>query len=143
MKPVNSEQLTVNSEQSSVNSEQGSVNSVQSSVSSGLRKDESQSFTHGTQPSVFNLQSSIFNRRGGMWVLAFLLALTLFVPASKLLAQTYWFQVPELRMQVFVNPDASARIVYDITFDNSGSPIDIVDIGTPHDGYAISNFTSI
>jgi len=77
-----------------------------------------------------------------MWVLLFLLALTLFIPASGVLAQDYWFQVPEMRMQVFVEPDASARIVYDITFDNEGSPIDIVDIGTPHDGYDISNFTA-
>ncbi|MBN1259292.1 MAG: hypothetical protein JXB35_01300 [Anaerolineae bacterium] len=53
-------------------------------------------------------------------------------------AQTYYFRVPELRMQVYVQPDASVRIVYDITFENLGSPIDIVDIGAPHEDYAIS-----
>jgi hypothetical protein len=59
-------------------------------------------------------------------------------------AQTYFFSVPELNMQVYVQPDASARIVYDITFENSsfGSPIDIVDIGTPHDDYDISNMSA-
>lgn len=143
MKPVNSEQLSVNSEQSSVNSEQLTVGSERGAVNSKQVARETQSSIQNRQSKIPNPQSSIINvvnRRGGMWVLAFLLALTLFVPASKLLAQTYWFQVPELRMQVFVNPDASARIVYDITFDNSGSPIDIVDIGTPHDGYDIGNF---
>ena len=40
-------------------------------------------------------------------------------------------------MQVFVEPDASVRIVYDITFHNNpiGHAIDIVDIGVPHRGY--------
>ncbi|MFZ0543877.1 MAG: hypothetical protein WAM60_00470 [Candidatus Promineifilaceae bacterium] len=59
-------------------------------------------------------------------------------------AQSYSFQVPELRMQVYVQPDASARIVYDITFSNSsfGHTIDIVDIGTPHDDYDISNMSA-
>ena len=57
-------------------------------------------------------------------------------------AQTYRFNVPELRMQVFVLPDASARIVYDITFENEGSPIDIVDIGLPHGGYDFANMSA-
>ena len=138
MKPVNSEQVTVYSEQLSVNSKKRPMNSEP------LAR-ETESSIQNRQSKIPNPQSSIINvvnRRGGMWVLAFLLALTLFVPASRALAQTYWFQVPEMRMQVFVNPDASARIVYDIAFDNSGSPIDIVDIGTPHDGYDISNFTA-
>ena len=42
-------------------------------------------------------------------------------------------------MQVYVQPDASVRIVYDITFDNYGSTIEVVDIGTPHRGYDIGN----
>ena len=59
-------------------------------------------------------------------------------------AQSYSFSVPELRMQVFVQPDASARIVYDITFTNNSfsQPIDIVDIGTPHDDYDIGNMSA-
>lgn len=54
-------------------------------------------------------------------------------------AQTYLFRVPNLQMQVFVQPDASARILYTITFENThfGSAIDIVDIGLPHAGYTI------
>ncbi len=55
-------------------------------------------------------------------------------------AQTYRFRVPTLQMQVFVQPDASARIVYRITFENSptADAIDIIDIGMPHAGYPIA-----
>lgn len=57
-------------------------------------------------------------------------------------AQSYAFRVPRLELQVYVQPDASARLVYDITFDNQGSPIDIVDIGLPHSDYDIGNMTA-
>lgn len=59
-------------------------------------------------------------------------------------AQTYSFTVPELNMQVFVQPDGAARIVYDITFQNStfASPIDIVDIGMPHADYDLGNMSA-
>lgn len=72
------------------------------------------------------------------------LLLGLLVAAAPTQAQTYSFAVPQLRMQVYVNPDASAKIVYDIVFENDSfaSPIDIVDIGTPHEGYDLSNFTA-
>ncbi|HUM71330.1 MAG TPA: hypothetical protein PLK31_21085, partial [Chloroflexota bacterium] len=75
-----------------------------------------------------------------LFLFAFLLALL--VAASPIQAQNPSYSVPQLYMQVFVNPDASVRIVYDITFDNNlfASPIDIVDIGTPHKGYILSNF---
>jgi hypothetical protein len=56
-------------------------------------------------------------------------------------AQDYRFGVPGLQMAVTVRPDASVHIVYDITFKNQpgAHPIDIVDIGTPHKGYKLSN----
>ncbi|MBN2391854.1 MAG: hypothetical protein JXR84_14095 [Anaerolineae bacterium] len=57
-------------------------------------------------------------------------------------AQSYSFAVPDLRMQVYVQPDASVKIVYEITFNNYGSPIDIVDIGVPHSNYSISNMSA-
>jgi hypothetical protein len=69
----------------------------------------------------------------------FALLVLLVTPA---LAQSYAFGVPTLQMQVFIQPDASARIVYDITFDNYGSPIDIVDIGLPHDDYNTGNMSA-
>jgi hypothetical protein len=60
------------------------------------------------------------------------------------LAQTYAFSVPELRMFVDIQPDSSVKIEYDITFENASyaSPIDVVDIGTPHDDYDIGNFSA-
>jgi len=61
-------------------------------------------------------------------------------PAPNL--QTYSFTVPELLMDVTVLPDGSTRIVYDITFQNQGSPIDIVDIGTPNDDYDLSQMVA-
>ncbi len=53
-------------------------------------------------------------------------------------AQTYSFAVPELLLSATVQPDGSAHIVYDITFENYGDPIDIVDIGTPNADYSLS-----
>lgn len=79
--------------------------------------------------------------RIGMLVIVCLALLTLGRPAA---AQNYSFSVQELRMFVEVQPDASVRIEYDITFENAGyaSPIDIVDIGTPHDDYDIGNMSA-
>ncbi len=64
--------------------------------------------------------------------------------AAPAAAQDYLFSVPDLEMQVFVQQDASARIVYDITFENSagGHVIDIVDIGMPTNDYDIGNMSA-
>ncbi|NBD35481.1 MAG: hypothetical protein GVY30_05730, partial [Chloroflexi bacterium] len=70
------------------------------------------------------------------------IVLLLTLVGNPTLAQSYSFAVPQMQMQVYVQPDASIRIVYDITFDNYGSPIDIVDIGTPNDNYDISNMSA-
>jgi len=83
------------------------------------------------------------NGRNQLTIITFLvLLLALLVSATPAAAQNYSFSVPTLRMQVFVQPDASATIIYDITFDNGAfaQEIDIVDIGTPHDGYNLDNF---
>jgi hypothetical protein len=73
-------------------------------------------------------------------ILLTLIALT----AGPVLAQSLDFSVPEMRLRVYVQPDGSARMVYDITFANStfGDPIDIVDIGMPHAGYDIGNMSA-
>ena len=68
-----------------------------------------------------------------------LLFIILFALLPPAVAQTYSFAVPDLKMQVYIQPDASVKIVYDITFENYGSEIDIVDIGLPHKDYDISN----
>ncbi len=56
-------------------------------------------------------------------------------------AQDYLFGVPRMQMLVTVNTDASVKIEYEISFRNNpiGHPIDVVDIGTPHSGYDLSN----
>lgn len=70
----------------------------------------------------------------------------LVIPALLLLcaaavAADYRFAVPMLKMQVYPQPDASVRIVYDITFRNlpGAHPIDVVDIGLPHKGYSFAD----
>ena len=71
-----------------------------------------------------------------------LLALALLTsPAS---AQSYYFSVPELQMQVYVQADSTVLIEYDITFSNSsfGQAIDIVDIGMPTSDYDFSNMSA-
>ena len=56
--------------------------------------------------------------------------------ASLAAAADYRFQVPESRCEVTVNPDASVKVRYAITFANEGQPIDIIDVGLPDDGYS-------
>ncbi len=76
-------------------------------------------------------------------VLALLALLMLVIPVGgPVLAQSYSFGVPDLKMQVYVQPDASVKIVYDITFNNYGSTIDVVDIGMPHSNYKISTMSA-
>lgn len=56
-------------------------------------------------------------------------------------AATYYFEVPEATMEVWINPDASATIEYNLTFRNtaSGEPIAVVDVGMPTADYDLSN----
>ena len=56
-------------------------------------------------------------------------------------AQDYQFEIPEMTLDVFVQPDASARLEYKMVFKNrpGAHAIDIVDVGLPHSGYRISN----
>ena len=73
-----------------------------------------------------------------VWTLFALLTLVALV-SGPAYAQSYSFAVPELLMDVIVRPDGSTKIIYDITFENYGSTIDIVDIGTPDNNYDIGN----
>ncbi|MBN1589509.1 MAG: hypothetical protein JW888_08345 [Pirellulales bacterium] len=56
-------------------------------------------------------------------------------------AAPYRFQVPKADMRVLVRPDGAVRVVYDLVFKNEpgAHPIDIVDIGTFHEGYHLGN----
>jgi hypothetical protein len=82
----------------------------------------------------------IWLRASRILSLVVLLAL-LAVLAGPAMAQDYFFAVPQLQMQVFIEEDGTARLVYDITFENqpSGRDIDVVDIGLPTADYSISN----
>lgn len=81
-------------------------------------------------------------KRLGLFISLVVCLLLVGSPVATALAQTYEFSVPELRLQAFVQPDASVRLIYDITFQNFGSPIDIVDIGLPHEDYDIGTMTA-
>lgn len=72
-----------------------------------------------------------------------LLVALLFLP-TLVTAQSLSFLVPDIKMEVYIQEDASARILYDIVFSNSpvGNTIDIIDIATPHEGYDISNMSA-
>ena len=63
------------------------------------------------------------------------------VIAAFVSAQEYSFSVPNLRMYVTVQPDASVKIDYLIEFNNNRAAhdIDIVDIGTPNAYYRLSD----
>lgn len=56
----------------------------------------------------------------------------------------YLFSVDQVTMECTVNPDASLRIRYRIVFNNSsiGQPIDIVDMGLPHDDYDLRSMSA-
>jgi hypothetical protein len=98
---------------------------------------------HTAAQSWLETQSG-WQKRYQRFILGALLLALLLAGGTTSAAQTYSFFVPELRMQVFVQPDASVTVVYDITFANSpaGRTIDIVDIGMPHDGYNLSNMSA-
>ncbi len=84
-------------------------------------------------------------RYQGRNLLIFLLLLgILIIPATATMAQSFDFSVPELRMEVFVLPDGSAHIIYNIAFANNpfGDPITIIDIATPNENYDLSNMTA-
>ncbi len=80
------------------------------------------------------------SRRLSLLAVLILLALI----ASPASAQSYSFSVDKMWMNVFVQPDASVRILYEIVFTNStfGRTIDIVDIGMPTENYDIGNMTA-
>jgi hypothetical protein len=73
-----------------------------------------------------------------------LLLVCVAVLAGPALAQDYYFAVPNLQLQVFIEADGTARLVYDITFENQpgGRAIDIVDIGLPTADYSIGNMVA-
>jgi hypothetical protein len=63
-------------------------------------------------------------------------------PAAR--GQSYRFSVPEMKLQVYVQRDGSARLHYDILFENAidAHAIDVVDVGLPHSDYDTANMSA-
>lgn len=74
---------------------------------------------------------------------ALVLALLLAFQGSAL-AQTYFFSVDRMVVDVFLNQDGTAAVEYTFTFTNqpSADPIDFVDVGLPNSSYRISEITA-
>ena len=92
-------------------------------------------------PHCFLTTGKLGLRATTMFVGAGLLWLVL---AGSAVAQNYRFQVQEMDLQVYVQPDASARLEYKIVFLNQSGAhaIDVVDVGLPHRKYSISNMSA-
>ncbi len=75
------------------------------------------------------------------WTLLVAVLIVLAMPAA---AQDYSFSVPRMVLELTPNPDASVTLDYTIQFHcNQGAhPIDVVDMGLPHDDYDISNMSA-
>lgn len=54
-------------------------------------------------------------------------------------AQDYQFQIPENLVIFWVEPDGTVSISYDFVIQNSGKPLDYIDIGAPNNNFDISN----
>ncbi|MCW5873750.1 MAG: hypothetical protein KIS88_03795 [Anaerolineales bacterium] len=77
-------------------------------------------------------------------LLLILVALVALVPLGVAYAQTYAFQVPYQRVDVYWETNGTLTVTYEITFRNESyaDPIDYVDVGLPNDFYTISNISA-
>ncbi|NIM92685.1 MAG: hypothetical protein GTO18_03085 [Anaerolineales bacterium] len=74
-------------------------------------------------------------------ILTVILSLVLIlIPTSQAFAQTYYYSVDRIIVDIFWESDGTARIEYEITFTNdpSADPIEYVDIGVPTSKYSIT-----
>ncbi len=90
----------------------------------------------------YERKTTTMRHRQWLWAAMALVTFMMFSLAPLVQAQNYMFSVPELKMDVHVQRDASVYIAYDITFENHGDPIDIVDIGLPHSNYNFSTMSA-
>ena len=69
-----------------------------------------------------------------------LVALCLVVLSPVALAQNYQFNVRENRVHVYIEPDGTVRIVYDMILANDpgAPPMDVIDLGMPNSTYNLS-----
>ena len=54
-------------------------------------------------------------------------------------AQNYQFRIPENLVIFWVEPDGTVSISYDFVIQNTGKPLDYIDIGAPNNTFDISN----
>lgn len=80
------------------------------------------------------------SRRSIPGILSTMAIVLLFTYVPSVDAQDYLFSVPRVVMDVRVQPDGSADLEYVMDFVNAAGahPIDIVDVGLPHEKYSIS-----
>jgi hypothetical protein len=69
-----------------------------------------------------------------------LMALCLVVLSPVALAQNYQFNVQENQVHVYIEPDGTVRIVYDMVLANDpgAPPMDVIDLGMPNSTYNLS-----
>jgi len=79
-------------------------------------------------------------RSSAMWRLLCLVAFVLIAVSPVVMAQDWSFTVPQNTVNVYINGDGTARIVYDIVFVNDpGAPaMDGIDVGMPNSSYDLS-----
>jgi hypothetical protein len=83
----------------------------------------------------------MFNRKSvALTAMMLIVALSLTVLSPVVLAQDYRFNLAENRVNLYINGDGTAHIVYDLTFvnDPGAHPIDVVDVGMPNSTYNLS-----
>jgi hypothetical protein len=68
--------------------------------------------------------------------------LALLIPLSVAFAQNYSFSVPFERVDLYWETNGSLTIEYEIVFQNSGDPLDVVDLGLPNENYSTSNIAA-
>ncbi len=83
----------------------------------------------------------MFNRKSvALVAMMIIVALSLTVLSPLVLAQDYRFNLAENRVNLYINGDGTAQIVYDMTFvnDPGADPFDVVDVGMPNSTYSLS-----
>ncbi len=70
------------------------------------------------------------------------IAVLLIIPLSVAYAQTYSFSVPREQVDLYWETNGTLTIEYEIVFQNSGDPLDVVDLGLPNENYSTSQITA-
>ncbi len=80
-------------------------------------------------------------RRWPIFLLILCLSIAFLISVQPVAAQNYAFEIPRQEVDLYVNPDGTITLYYEIEFRNqpSASPIDFVDIGLPNGNYSLSN----